>query len=146
MARKNINYETPAKKATPAKKPPKRSYWDSDSPLKRVTKDLFGGVQRSRLNNQKSSLIFARTLNTKNYSLTGSKKRLEIPNIVQYVKGGLYTKSMQVKELKKPTANEGISASEMALWKKLGNDYYRDAAAKAKAKYKAKAIYCCQKQ
>ena len=145
MARKNINYETPAKKATPAKKPPKRWYWYSDSPLKRVTKDLFG-VKRSRLNNQKSSLFFARTLNTKNYSLTGSKKRLQIPNTVQYVKGDLYTKSMQVKELKKPTANKGISASEMALWKKLGNDYYRDAAAKAKAKYKAKAIYCCQKQ
>ena len=146
MARKNINYETPAKKATPAKKPPKRSYWDSDSPLKRVTKDLFGGVQRSRLNNGKSSLIFARTLNTKNYSLTGSKKRLETPSMVQYVKRGLYTKSMQYKELKKPTAYEGISASDMALWKKLGTDYYRDDAAKAKAKHKAKAIFCRQKQ
>ena len=145
MARKNINYETPAKKATPAKKPPKRFYWYSDSPLKRVTKDLFG-VKRSRLNNQKSSLFFARTLNTKNYSLTGSKKRLQIPNTVQYVKGDLYTKSMQVKELKKPTANKGISASEMAFWEKLANDYYIDAAAKAKAKHKAKAIYCRQKQ
>ena len=145
MARKNINYETPAKKATPAKKPPKRWYWYSDSPLKRVTKDLFG-VKRSRLNNQKSSLFVSRTLNTKNYSLTGSKKRLQIPNTVQYVKGGLYTKSMQDKELKKPTANKGISASEMAFWEKLANDYYIDAAAKAKAKHKAKAIYCSQKQ
>ena len=145
MARKNINYETPAKKATPAKKPPKRFYWYSDSPLKRVTKDLFG-VKRSRLNNQKSSLFFARTLNTKNYSLTGSKKRLQIPDTVQYVKGGLYSKRMQDKELKKPIVNKGISPSQMALWEKLAKHYYIDAAAKAKAKHKAKAIYCCQKQ
>ena len=37
MDGKNNNFETPTKK------PPKRSYWYSYSPLKRATKDLFGG-------------------------------------------------------------------------------------------------------
>ena len=44
MAQKNNNFETPVKK------PPKWCYWYLDSPLKRVTKDLFG-VRKSRLNN-----------------------------------------------------------------------------------------------
>ena len=42
-----------SKHTTPAKKVPKRPGWYFDSPLKRVTKDLFG-VQRSKLNNAKS--------------------------------------------------------------------------------------------
>ena len=53
---------------------------------------------------------------------------------------------MQDREMKKPTAYEGISASDMALWKKLGTDYYRAAAAKAKAEHKAKAIIWRKKQ
>ena len=87
MARKNINFESPAKKATPPKKPPKRKFLDS--PLKRVKKDLFG-VKRSRLNNQKSSLFFTKTLNTKNYKLTGSKKWLQELDPEIYVTKGLY--------------------------------------------------------
>ena len=145
MARKNINYETPAKKATPAKKPPKRSYWYSDSPLKRVTKDLFG-VWKSRLNNAKSPLIFVRTLDPKKYSLMGSKKMVKTPNMVQYVKEGVYTKSMQDKERKKPTGYRGMSAFDRIYWKKLDTDYYRAGAAKAKAEHKAKAIIWHKKQ
>ena len=76
----------------------------------------------------------------------GSKKRLKTPDMVQCGKKRLYTKRMQDREMKKPTAYEGISASDMALWKKLGTDYYRSAAAKAKAEHKAKAIFCHQKQ
>ena len=139
MARKNINFESPAKKATPPKKPPKRKFLDSDSSLKRVRKDLFG-VKRSRLNNQKSSLFITKTLNTKNYSLTGSKKRLQITDPVIYVKKGLYSKRMQDREMKKPIVNQGISPSQMALWGSLAKHYYIDAAAKAEAKHKAKAI------
>ena len=106
MDGKNNNFETPNKK------PPKWSYWYSDSPLKRVTKDLFGatkelfGVRKSRLNNAKSPLIFIRTLNAKKYSLMGSKKRLKTPDMVQCGKKRLYTKRMQDRELKKPNAYE----------------------------------------
>ena len=50
MDGKNNNFETPTKK------PPKRSYWYLDSPLKRVTRDLFG-VRESRLNNEGQELL-----------------------------------------------------------------------------------------
>ena len=146
MARKNINFETPAKKL------PKQCYWYSDSPLKRVTKDLFGvtkelcGVRKSRLKNAKSPLIFVKTLNTNKYLLMGSKKRLKTPDMVQCGNKRLYIKCMQDRELKKPTAYEGMLVFDMALWKKLATHYYRDDAAKAKANHKAKGIFCCQKQ
>ena len=136
MARKNIDFESPAKKTSP-KKPAKRKFLDS--PLKRVKKDLFG-AKRSRLNNMKSPLFYSKTLNTKNYKLTGSKKWLQELDPEIYVSKGLYSKKMQDREMKKPIVNQGISPSEMAMWGSLAKHYYIDAAAKAEATHKAKAI------
>ena len=42
--------------------------------------------------------------------------------------------------MKKPIVNEGISPSEMAMWESLAKRYYEDAAAKAEATHRAKAI------
>ena len=133
MARKDINYATPD--ATPVKKAPKRPGWYFDSPLKRVTKDLFG-AQRSKLNNAKSSLFFVRILNAKDYKLTGTKKRLKSSDVVVCNTDRLYTKRKQEKELKKHTGYRGLSASQKMRWKNVANHHYRNDAANAKATYR----------
>ena len=84
MPCKNIDFQTPEKK------PPKRPWhWYSDSPLKRVTKDLFGvgnqdlyGIRRSTLNKEKSNLFCKRTLKA-DYSMMGRKKMLETPKMIR---------------------------------------------------------------
>ena len=146
MAPNIINFEssakkeTPAKKETAAKKPPKLSWLMllCKSSINRVTKDLFR-VKKSKLNNAKSGMFLGRTVNAKNYSLMGSKKRLKTPDTIVCNTDRLYTKAKQYKELKQPIAYEGLSLHEILYWEKLESLQYREEAAKAKAEAKAKA-------
>ena len=46
---------------------------------------------------------------------------------------------MQSRELKQPTAYQGLSVHEVVYWGELGQFHYRDEAAKAKANAKANA-------
>ena len=133
MPRKVIDFSTP--KASPLKKimkTPKRPNWDFDSPLKRVTKDLFG-VRRSKLNTEKSSLSIVRTLNVNNYKLMGCKKRLKTSDVVVCNTDRLYTKRQQEKGSKKPAAYTEVSASQMRWFKNLAKQFAIKKAANAEA-------------
>ena len=46
---------------------------------------------------------------------------------------------MQSRELKQPTAYQGLSVHEVVYWGELGQFHYREEAAKAKANAKANA-------
>lgn len=92
MAQTNNNCKTPTKQ------PPKRSYWYSDSPLKRVTRDLFG-VRESEL----------KTQNTKDYSQMGLEKMLETPDLLLCNTDHLYTKRKQDKDMKELAAYKATS-------------------------------------
>ena len=149
MPRKNIDFTTPEKKG-----PRRPWHWFSDSPFKRVTKDLFAvrnqdlyGIRRKTLNKEKSSLFCKRTLRA-DYSLLGRKKVLETPKLIRCNMDRLYTKKKQSKELKKAASYQGTSVADNAVWKRLGTLQYRDDAAMAKAKAKkakATAIFHPQK-
>ena len=108
------------------------------STIDRVTKDLFG-AKKSKLNNAKTGIFLGRTRNVNNYSLMGTKKKLKTPETIVCNTDLLYTKAMQSKELKQPTAYEGLSVQEVVYWGKLRNFQYREEAAKAKANAKANA-------
>ena len=108
------------------------------STINRVTKDLFG-AKKSKLNNAKTGIFLGRTRNVKNYSLMGTKKKLKTPETIFCNTDLLYTKAMQSRELKQPTAYEGLSVHEVVYWGKLSKFQYREEAAKAKANAKANA-------
>ena len=102
MARKDIDYTSPD--VTPVKKirkkvpKPKRPEWYFDSPLKKVTRDLFGTPKKEKPNTVKGSLFYVRTLNTNIYKLTGTKKRMKSPKVEVCNANYLYTKRLQDKE------------------------------------------------
>ena len=117
------------KSITPANEP---------STIDRVTKDLFG-AKKSKLNNAQTGIFLGRTRNVKNYSLMGTKKKLKTPETIFCNTDLLYTKTMQSRELKQPTAYEGLSVHEVVYWGELSKFQYREEAAKAKANAKANA-------
>ena len=86
MVLKNINFGTSAKEP---------------STIDTVTKDLFG-AKKSKLNNAKTGIFLGRTMNAKNYSLMGTKKKLKTPETIVCNTDRLYTKGMQSKELPRP--------------------------------------------
>ena len=134
MVRKEIDYASP--EPTPVKKVPNRPWWWSKSPLKRVTKDLFG-AKKSKLNNLKSSLFFAKTLNSKVYKVNGNSKNLKSSDAMLYNADCQYSKRMQEKDFKKPFAYKGLSVSEIVRWKYLETVYKRRAGARVDAKHRA---------
>lgn len=128
MAPKKIDFTTPK---SSRKKVPIPKWWEKSfySKVKSVTKDLFGTPKK------KEPLFITRTLNTNVYKLTG--KRLQGPNVVEWKTERLYTKRKQEKEARKPIPYTGPSVSHVRWFKDGGNHYYRAAAAKAEATYRA---------
>ena len=106
--------------------------------IDRVIKDLFG-ARKARLNNAQTGIFLGRTKKVENYSLRGTKKKLKTPVTIYCNTDLLFTKTMQSRELKQPTAYEGLSVHEVVYWGELSKFHYREEAAKAKANAKANA-------
>ena len=106
--------------------------------IDRVIKDLFS-ARKARLNNAQTGIFLGRTKKVENYSLRGTKKKLKTPATIYVNTDLLFTKAMQSRELKQPTAYQGLSVHEVVYWGELGQFHYREEAAKAKANAKANA-------